>query len=69
VVPRVKLTEQPAYDYQVLRKPRADWAVRTAAANGKGLHMGAGQDRDARNAAFQAAMTGAAPNPDKAIDK
>ena len=57
------------YYRQALRKPRADWAVRTAAANGKGLHIGAGHDRDQRNAAFQAAMTGAAPNPDKAIDK
>ena len=41
----------------------------TAAANGKGLHLGAGADKDARDAAFRAANKGGGDNPDKAIDK
>lgn len=54
---------------QALRKPRADWAVAIAAKNGKGLHLGKGQDRDARDAAFRSAHGKGGSNPDKAIDK
>ncbi|BGO94605.1 hypothetical protein NBRC10512_004967 [Rhodotorula toruloides] len=55
--------------YQAIRKPRADWAVVTAAANGKGLHLGAGKDQKARDAAFRAAKKEGGENPDKALDK
>jgi salicylate hydroxylase len=55
--------------YQAVRKPRADWAVMTAAANGKGLHLGAGKDKDARDAAFKAADKKGGANPDKQIDR
>ncbi|OXG54451.1 salicylate hydroxylase [Cryptococcus neoformans] len=55
--------------YQALRKPRADWAVLTAAANGKGLHLGAGKDQEARDAAFRQAKKEGGENPDKAIDQ
>ncbi|ORY73632.1 hypothetical protein BCR35DRAFT_344344 [Leucosporidium creatinivorum] len=55
--------------YQALRKPRADWAVATAAANGKGLHLGKSQEKDARDAAFRSAHGKGGSNPDKAIDK
>ncbi|TNY21991.1 hypothetical protein DMC30DRAFT_362450 [Rhodotorula diobovata] len=54
---------------QALRKPRTDWAVATAANNGKGLHLGAGKDQEARDAAFRSAAKGGGQNPDKAIDK
>lgn len=40
-----------------------------AAANGKGLHMSAGKDQEARDAAFRLAKKGGGANPDKAIDK
>ncbi|BGP21545.1 hypothetical protein JCM10295v2_000420 [Rhodotorula toruloides] len=55
--------------YQAIRKPRADWAVMTAAANGKGLHLGAGKDQEARDAAFRTAKKEGGENPDKALDK
>ncbi|WRT64447.1 uncharacterized protein IL334_001379 [Kwoniella shivajii] len=55
--------------YQALRKPRADWAVATAAANGKGLHLGSGAAQEARDAAFKAAKKAGGENPDKAIDQ
>ncbi|UZJ55562.1 hypothetical protein CBS101457_004882 [Exobasidium rhododendri] len=55
--------------YQELRKPRADWAVATAASNGKGLHLGAGDSKDARDKAFRSANKNGGENPDKAIDK
>lgn len=54
---------------QALRKPRADWAVLTAAANGKGLHLGTGKDQEARDAAFRQAKKEGGENPDKAIDQ
>lgn len=50
--------------YQAIRKPRTDWAVRTASANSKGLHT---QDKDSRNAAFATASDGS--NPDKMISR
>lgn len=55
--------------YQALRKPRADWAVMEAAANGKGLHLAAGKDREARDKMFAAANRQGGANPDKQIDK
>ncbi|BGP36585.1 hypothetical protein JCM10449v2_000486 [Rhodotorula kratochvilovae] len=55
--------------YQALRKPRADWAVATAANNGKGLHLSQGKDQEARDAAFRSAAKDGGKNPDKAIDK
>ncbi|GAA6049561.1 hypothetical protein JCM3770_000848 [Rhodotorula araucariae] len=55
--------------YQALRKPRADWAVAMAANNGKGLHLSAGKDQEARDAAFRSAAKEGGKNPDKAIDK
>ena len=55
--------------YQAIRKPRADWAVLTAAANGKGLHLSQGKEQEARDAAFRAAKTTGGANPDKQIDK
>lgn len=54
---------------QALRKPRTDWAVQTAAANGKGLHLGRGEDQAARDAAFRATRAEGGVSPDKAIDK
>jgi salicylate hydroxylase len=54
---------------QQLRKPRADWAVATAAANGKGLHLGAGESKEARDRAFRSTNGAGGENPDKAIDK
>lgn len=54
---------------QALRKPRTDWAVLTAAANGKGLHLGQGKDQAARDAAFRATKAEGGVSPDKAIDK
>lgn len=41
----------------------------TAAANGKGLHLGAGKDQEARDAAFRQAKKEGGENPDKAIDQ
>ncbi|WWD09716.1 hypothetical protein V865_007844 [Kwoniella europaea PYCC6329] len=55
--------------YQALRKPRADWAVLTAAANGKGLHLSSGEAQEKRDAAFKAAKKEGGENPDKAIDQ
>ncbi|WWC90309.1 uncharacterized protein L201_005242 [Kwoniella dendrophila CBS 6074] len=55
--------------YQALRKTRADWAVLTAAANGKGLHLSSGLAQEARDAAFKAAKKEGGENPDKAIDQ
>jgi salicylate hydroxylase len=40
-----------------------------AASNGKGLHLGAGDSKDARDKAFLAANKNGGENPDKAIDK
>lgn len=40
-----------------------------AAANGKGLHLGAGKDQEARDAAFRTAKKEGGENPDKALDK
>jgi len=54
---------------KALRKPRTDWAVLTAAANGKRLHLGHGADRAARDAAFRATDAQGGVSPDKAIDK
>lgn len=63
------VVDPPILCFQALRKPRADWAVATAANNGKGLHLGKGQDRDTRDAAFRSAQSKGGSNPDKAIDK
>nr|XP_018261595.1 salicylate hydroxylase [Kwoniella dejecticola CBS 10117]OBR83753.1 salicylate hydroxylase [Kwoniella dejecticola CBS 10117] len=57
--------------YQAIRKPRADWAVMTAASNGRDLHLPLGPAQEARDAAFKAASaskTGGS-NPDKRLDK
>lgn len=50
--------------YQIIRKPRTDWAVNTAAENSKGLHTA---DAEARNAAFASADESA--NPDKMLSR
>nr|XP_019043135.1 salicylate hydroxylase [Kwoniella bestiolae CBS 10118]OCF22065.1 salicylate hydroxylase [Kwoniella bestiolae CBS 10118] len=55
--------------YQALRKPRADWAVLTAANNGKGLHLSSGAAQEARDSAFRTAEREGGENPDKAIDQ
>nr|XP_018264242.1 salicylate hydroxylase [Kwoniella dejecticola CBS 10117]OBR86400.1 salicylate hydroxylase [Kwoniella dejecticola CBS 10117] len=55
--------------YQNLRKSRADWAVLTAAANGKGLHLAKGSAQEARDLAFRTAKKEGGENPDKAIDQ
>lgn len=52
--------------YQALRKPRADWAVQTAAANSKGLLT---EDRAARDASFAAAGNDGNTNVDKMISR
>lgn len=55
--------------YQELRKPRADWAVREAANNGKGLHLSSGRSQEERDKLFKSASKMGGSNPDKAIDK
>lgn len=60
--------------YQELRKPRADWAVREASSNGKGLQLGAGKQKEERDRLFAEATKSAGSkkggaNPDKQIDK
>lgn len=52
--------------YQALRKPRADWAVLTAASNSKSLHT---QDTAARDASFKAAGKNGSTNPDKMLSR
>ena len=54
---------------QELRKPRADWAVAAAAANGRGLHLARGTTQEERDRAFRSANKSGGENPDKAIDK
>lgn len=56
--------------YQELRKPHADWAVATAASNGKGLHLAKGSAAaEERDKLFKEASAKGGSNPDKAIDK
>ena len=40
-----------------------------AAKNGNSLHLAAGKDQEARDAAFRAAYTSGGENPDKQIDR
>ena len=54
--------------YQRIRKPRTDWAVAMAAENGRGLHVGQGDEQKRRDEVFKA-QKGHGTNPDKALDK
>ena len=52
--------------YQMLRKPRTDWAVQTAADNTKGLLV---TDKASRDAEFAASQQDKGKNPDKMISR
>ena len=52
--------------YQAIRKPRTDWAVITASANSKALHV---KDRDERDKQFAATASNATTNVDKMISR
>lgn len=54
---------------QIMRKSRAEFAVSQAYANGKGLQLSGGADRDARNQKFKNADPKGGANPDKQVDK
>ncbi|CAI6081945.1 unnamed protein product [Clonostachys chloroleuca] len=51
--------------YELLRKPRTTELVRLASASARTLHLGAGQEREARDRQFEAARSNGAPLPDR----
>ncbi|KAJ9111662.1 hypothetical protein QFC19_001020 [Naganishia cerealis] len=55
--------------YEAMRKSRAEYAVSQAHANGKGLQLSGGADREARNKKFKEADPKGGANPDKQVDK
>ncbi|KAJ9126276.1 hypothetical protein QFC24_002007 [Naganishia onofrii] len=55
--------------YEAMRKSRAEYAVAQAQANGKGLQLSGGADREARNKKFKEADSKGGANPDKQVDK
>lgn len=54
---------------QAMRKSRAEFAVSQAHANGKGLQLSGGADKEARNQKFKNADPKGGANPDKQVDK
>lgn len=65
---RPETIERALRVYEKLRKPRAETLVELAAANGRAMHLGAGEAREERDRAFAAARAGSGNVPDKWAD-